>query len=151
MLPQLHSRNVNAYHISNLIPYSISQINVTHMLSEFMKLEPIGPILNPTYFTSSFTATIGQLLQVTHSEPNSLAKEEWQLQKMACKPTNQYTHVWIIHAFKNTVVSFSIYLLLCDDKFCENKELIQDFQMMTLWILLQNRVTIHPGFFNTNS
>lgn len=90
LLPRLRSRNVNAYHISNLIPYSISQINVTNVLPEFTKLERIGPILNPTYFTISSTATNSQLLQVSDSERNSLAKEVWQLQKTACKPTNQY-------------------------------------------------------------
>jgi hypothetical protein len=55
-------------HISNLNPYSISQITVTHMPSEFTILEPIGPILSPTYFTISSTVTISQLLQVSHSE-----------------------------------------------------------------------------------
>jgi len=200
------------------------------MLSEFTKLEPVGPILNPSDFTISSTATNSQLFQVSHSERNSLAKEEWQLQKMACNstisrsvipvvyikttvdqrsgkwqsknttifvgtiiyklhvsavkghlqvgiqnqrkniyykywyggtrsrwstvvaiPQTNTPHVWDIYAFKNTVVSFSINLLLCDDKFCANRELIYDFQIMTFWILLWNRVTIHPGFFNTNS
>jgi hypothetical protein len=59
------------------------------MMSEFTKLELLGPIMNPKYFTISSTAIISQLLQVSRLVRNSIAKEEQQLQKMASKPTNQ--------------------------------------------------------------